>query len=150
MLTFLSGKLISYSKVLKSEACLALVHIAVITSNKLTNNSSGLVTSSLRPDVAHGPPVAPLCFKLPDDGESKHLSNADKILPDCTAQQPRRQPSSCFNQSESGKAFLLSRSVCVLLCTCASHSVSSFCVCFLADPSIRFGRTAQPTKYSCG
>jgi hypothetical protein len=29
----------------------------VVTNNKLTNDFSGLVTSGLRPDVAHGPPV---------------------------------------------------------------------------------------------
>jgi hypothetical protein len=30
----------------------------------------------------------------PDDGGSKHLSNVGKLLPDYTAQQPRRQSSS--------------------------------------------------------
>jgi hypothetical protein len=30
----------------------------------------------------------------PDDGGSKHLWNVSKLLPDYTAQQPRRQPSS--------------------------------------------------------
>jgi hypothetical protein len=36
--------------------------------------------------------VAPC--SLPDDGGSKYLRNASKLLPDYTAQQPRRQPSS--------------------------------------------------------
>jgi hypothetical protein len=34
----------------------------------------------------------------PDEGDSKHLCNVGKLLPDYTAQQPRRQPSSeCFS-----------------------------------------------------
>jgi hypothetical protein len=36
----------------------------VVTSNKLTNNFTSLVTSSLGLDVALGPPVGPLCLKL--------------------------------------------------------------------------------------
>jgi hypothetical protein len=32
----------------------------VVTSNKLTNNFVGLVTSGIEPDLARGPPVAPL------------------------------------------------------------------------------------------
>jgi hypothetical protein len=30
----------------------------------------------------------------PDDGDSKHLWNVGKLLPDYTSQRPRRQPSS--------------------------------------------------------
>jgi hypothetical protein len=30
-------------------------------------------------------------FRCPDDGGSKHLWNVGKLLPDYTAQQPRRQ-----------------------------------------------------------
>jgi hypothetical protein len=36
----------------------------VVTSNKLTNTSVGLVTSGLEPDVARGPPVTPRFCKL--------------------------------------------------------------------------------------
>jgi hypothetical protein len=32
----------------------------------------------------------------PDDGGGKYLCNVDKLLPDDTAQQPRRQPSTCL------------------------------------------------------
>jgi hypothetical protein len=35
-----------------------------------------------------------LLTRRPDDGGSKHLWNVGKLLPDYTAQQPRRQPSS--------------------------------------------------------
>jgi hypothetical protein len=38
----------------------------VVTSNKLTDNFAGLITSGLGPDVARGPPVVPrwpiLCY----------------------------------------------------------------------------------------
>jgi hypothetical protein len=34
----------------------------------------------------------------PDDGGSKHLLNVSKLLPDYTAQQPRRWPSSAFGK----------------------------------------------------
>jgi hypothetical protein len=75
---FLPGKLTFYGRILKSIACVALGHKAadkiriaiffrilrseknnelVVTSNKLTNNFAGLVTSGLRPDVARRPPV---------------------------------------------------------------------------------------------
>jgi hypothetical protein len=30
----------------------------------------------------------------PDDGGSRHFRNVGKLVPDCTAQQTRRQPSS--------------------------------------------------------
>jgi hypothetical protein len=74
---FLSGKLTFYDMVLKSVAC-ALVRKAaneiritivcnsfgvkkinelVLSSNKLTNNFTSLVTSGLGPDVALGSPV---------------------------------------------------------------------------------------------
>jgi hypothetical protein len=33
-------------------------------------------------------------IQLPDDGSGKHLWNVGKLLPDCTAQLPRRQQSS--------------------------------------------------------
>jgi hypothetical protein len=80
MVHFLNEKLTFYRRVLKSVACVALVRKAaneirisiffkllgemkinelVVTSNKLTNNFAGLVTSGLRPDVALGPPVLP-------------------------------------------------------------------------------------------
>jgi hypothetical protein len=36
----------------------------------------------------------------PDDGDRKHLWNVGKLLPDYTAQQPRRQPSSYSPQWE--------------------------------------------------
>jgi hypothetical protein len=38
----------------------------------------------------------------PDDGGSKHLWNVDKLLPDYTLQQPRRQPSFllCLHEGE--------------------------------------------------
>jgi hypothetical protein len=35
-----------------------------------------------------------VCDHHPDDGVSKHLWNVSKFLPDFTAQEPRRQPSS--------------------------------------------------------
>jgi hypothetical protein len=38
--------------------------------------------------------MAVFCLHLPDDGGSKDLWNVCKLLPDDTAQQPRRQPSS--------------------------------------------------------
>jgi hypothetical protein len=39
--------------------------------------------------------VAPCSLShRPDDGGSKHLRNVGKLLPDYTAQQPRRQSSS--------------------------------------------------------
>jgi hypothetical protein len=80
----LPGKLTFYGRVLKSIACVALEHKAaeeiritifkhfrmkkvnefVVTSNKLTNNFAGLVTSGLGPDVARRPPVAPRWLKL--------------------------------------------------------------------------------------
>jgi hypothetical protein len=74
---FLPEKLTFY-RVLKSIACVALVRKAadeirttiffkffrvtkinklVVTSNKLTNNFTGLVTSDVGPDLACGPPV---------------------------------------------------------------------------------------------
>jgi len=34
-----------------------------VTSNKVTSNFAGLVTSCLRPDVARGPPGVPICSK---------------------------------------------------------------------------------------
>jgi hypothetical protein len=36
-------------------------------------------------------------LRSPDDGGGKHLWNVGKLLPDYTAQQPRRQPSSWLN-----------------------------------------------------
>jgi hypothetical protein len=36
------------------------------------------------------------CLHHHPDGGSKHLFNVSKLLPDCMAQQPRRQSSSCF------------------------------------------------------
>jgi hypothetical protein len=75
---FLLEKLTYYGRVLMSIACVALVRKAandiritiffkpfgarkisklVVTSNKLTNNFAGPVTSGLGPDVARGPPV---------------------------------------------------------------------------------------------
>jgi hypothetical protein len=80
---FLPRKLTFYGMVLKSIACVALVHKAadkiritiffkssrikkinelVITSYKLTNNFTGLVTNGLRLDVVCGLPVGP-CFR---------------------------------------------------------------------------------------
>jgi hypothetical protein len=40
--------------------------------------------------------VAPIAWLThrPDDGDSKHLRNVGKLLPDYRTQQPRRQPSS--------------------------------------------------------
>jgi hypothetical protein len=40
-------------------------------------------------------------FHRPDDGGSKHLWNVGKLLPDYTAQHPRRQLSSIFICSDS-------------------------------------------------
>jgi hypothetical protein len=80
---FLNGKLIYYGRVLKSTERVALVRKAAdeiritiffksfavrkinelaVTSNKLTNNFAGLITSGLGPDVARGPPVGPRWF----------------------------------------------------------------------------------------
>jgi hypothetical protein len=78
---FLPGKLTFYGRVLKLIACVALVRKAadeiritisfsnfseikkinelVVTSNKLTNNFAGQLTSGLLSDVARGPPVSP-------------------------------------------------------------------------------------------
>jgi hypothetical protein len=81
---FLLGKLSFYGRFFKSIACVILVRKAaeetritiffksfrgkninedVGTSNQLTNNFAGLVTSGLGPDVAFGPPVGLRCFK---------------------------------------------------------------------------------------
>jgi hypothetical protein len=83
---FLHGKLTFYGRVLKSTACVALVlrkaadeiriviffyksfrvnklNELVVTSNKLTNNFAGLVTSYLGSDMARGPPVGSHCVK---------------------------------------------------------------------------------------
>jgi hypothetical protein len=79
---FLTGKLTSYSRVLRSAACVALVQKAAYEirnnffrsfrmkklnelagiSNKLTNNSRCLVTSGIGQRVAYGLPVGPCWF----------------------------------------------------------------------------------------
>jgi hypothetical protein len=80
---FSLGELTFYSRVLKSTACMALIHEAadkirtmiffksfsekkinelVIASNKLTNSFAGLVTSGLGLNVACRPPVGPHWF----------------------------------------------------------------------------------------
>jgi hypothetical protein len=44
------------------------------------------------------------CFRgagCPDDGGSKHLWNVSELIPDYTAQQPTRQPSSRWTATES-------------------------------------------------
>jgi hypothetical protein len=78
MTQFLPGKFTLYNRILKSTACVALVHKATdkiciiiffkpfgakkinelaVTSNKLTNNFPALITSGLEPDVACRLPV---------------------------------------------------------------------------------------------
>jgi hypothetical protein len=42
-----------------------------------------------------------LVDECPDDGGSKHLWNVGKLLPDYTAQQPRRQPSSRYTEART-------------------------------------------------
>jgi hypothetical protein len=44
----------------------------VATSNELTSNFAGLVTSDLRPDVACGLPVWPHCFSLRGEAGKKY------------------------------------------------------------------------------
>jgi hypothetical protein len=86
MTQFLPRKITFYRKVSKSIACVVIVCKAVdemrvtiffislgenkinelvVTSNKLTNNFAGLVTSVLGPDMARGPPVGPLSAMPP-------------------------------------------------------------------------------------